>query len=134
VLDGVPTGAPSLQRAERLTEKASRIGFDWPDIKGVREKLSEELAELDQAIAKGDKLEIDHELGDVLFSLANLARFLNTPAEDSLRLANKRFVSRFSHLERKLDEKGIKFQKVPLEDLNALWDEAKALEKSGSGA
>lgn len=134
VLDGVPSGAPALQRAERLTEKASRIGFDWPDLKGVREKLSEELAELDAAIAKGDKLEIDHELGDVLFSLANLARFLQTPAEDALRLANKRFVSRFSHLESKLDEKGIKFQKVPLEELNKLWDEAKHLEKTAGGA
>jgi ATP diphosphatase len=134
VLDGVPSGAPSLQRAERLTEKASRIGFDWPDLKGVREKLNEEMRELDEAIAKGDKNEIEHELGDVLFSLANVARFLNTPAEDALRQANKRFVARFQHMEAKLDAQGIKFQKVPLEDLNKLWDEAKAAEKKAGGA
>src|SRR5439155_17083686 len=91
VLDGVPTAAPGLQRAERLTEKASRIGFDWPSIKGVRAKLDEELRELDEAIAAKDKNAIEHELGDVLFSLANLSRFLQTPAEDAVRQANRRF-------------------------------------------
>lgn len=129
VLDGVPSGAPALQRAERLTEKASRIGFDWPDLRGVRSKLTEELGELDQAIASGDKLAIEHELGDVLFSLANLSRFLSTPAEDALRMANKRFVSRFGHMEAELDRRGIKFAKVPLAELDALWDEAKRVEK-----
>ena len=88
VLDGVPRGAPALLRAERLSEKASRIGFDWPDLAGVRAKLDEELAELDEAIASGDRDHKEHELGDVLFSLANLARFIGTPAEDALRQAN----------------------------------------------
>lgn len=90
VLDGVPTGAPALLRAERLTEKASRIGFDWPGIQEVRAKLYEELGELDEAIASGNHDEMEHELGDVLFSLANLARFLQTPAEDALRMAIRR--------------------------------------------
>jgi ATP diphosphatase len=125
VLDGVPSGAPGLQRAERLTEKASRIGFDWPDLKGVREKLDEELKELDEAIAAKDKDAIEHELGDVLFSMANLARFLNTPAEDAIRQTNKRFTARFHHMEAKLDAEGRKFDKVPLDELNALWEEAK---------
>jgi ATP diphosphatase len=125
VLDGVPTGAPGLQRAERLTEKASRIGFDWPDLKGVRAKLDEELKELDEAIAGKNREEIEHELGDVLFSMANLARFLNAPAEDAVRQANRRFTERFHHMEARLDAQGRKFDKVPLDELNALWDEAK---------
>ena len=125
VLDGVPSGAPGLQRAERLTEKASRIGFDWPDLKGVRAKLDEELRELDEAIASSDKDAIEHELGDVLFSMANLARFLNTPAEDAVRQANKRFTERFHRMEAKLDAQGRKFDKVPLDELDALWEEAK---------
>ena len=85
VLDGVPSAAPALLRAERLTEKASRIGFDWPDLSGVRAKLTEELEELERAIASKDARAVEHELGDVLFSLANLARFTATPAEDALR-------------------------------------------------
>jgi ATP diphosphatase len=125
VLDGVPSGAPGLQRAERLTEKASRIGFDWPDLKGVREKLDEELRELDEAIASKDRDAIEHELGDVLFSMANLARFLNTPAEDAVRGANRRFTERFHHMEERLDAQGRKFDKVPLDELNRLWEEAK---------
>src|SRR5258705_7681507 len=125
VLDGVPTGAPGLQRAERLTEKASRIGFDWPDPRGVREKLDEELRELDEAIASKDRDAVEHELGDVLFSMANLARFLNTPAEDAVRQANRRFTERFQNMEAKLDAAGRKFDKVPLDELNALWEEAK---------
>jgi ATP diphosphatase len=121
----VPSAAPGLQRAERLTEKASRIGFDWPSIQGVREKLNEELRELDEAIAAKNTHEIEHELGDVLFSLANLSRFLQTPAEDAVRQANKRFTERFHLMEAKLDAQGRKFDKVPLDELNALWEEAK---------
>jgi ATP diphosphatase len=125
VLDGVPTGAPSLQRAERLAEKASRIGFDWPDLKGVRAKLDEELNELDEAIAQGSREAIEHELGDVLFSVANLARFLKTPAEDAARQANRRFTQRFQKVERALEERGIGFGEANLEQLEALWQEAK---------
>ncbi|MBX7114687.1 MAG: nucleoside triphosphate pyrophosphohydrolase [Myxococcaceae bacterium] len=125
VLDGVPTAAPSLQRAERLAEKASRIGFDWPDIKGVRAKLDEELQELDEAIARGHRDDIEHELGDVLFSVANLARFLKTPAEDATRQANRRFTERFHKVERKLEERGIGFGEAKRELLEMLWQEAK---------
>lgn len=132
VLDGVPTGAPALQRAERLTEKASRIGFDWPDYAGVRAKLDEELRELDEAVASKDRAAIEHELGDVLFSLANVARWLNTPGEDALRQANHRFVRRFHRMEERLDAEGGKFDKQPLEKLNALWDQAKREEQAAT--
>jgi ATP diphosphatase len=128
VLHGVPTAAPALLRAERLTEKASRIGFDWPDIAGVREKLDEELGELDQAIASGDRQAVEHELGDVLFSLANLARFLATPAEDALRAANRRFTERFHAVEQGLRQRGVAFGHATLEEMDALWEEAKAAE------
>ncbi|MBN8227372.1 nucleoside triphosphate pyrophosphohydrolase [Corallococcus macrosporus] len=130
VLDGVPTAAPSLLRAERLTEKASRIGFDWPDLAGVRGKLEEELRELDEAIASGGRDAIEHELGDVLFSLANLARFVKTPAEDALRMATRRFVSRFQYIEAKLNEEGVPFGGATLEHMERHWQAAKAVEKA----
>lgn len=129
VLDGVPTAAPALQRAERLTEKASRIGFDWPDLQGVRAKLDEELAELDEAIVQNDRDALEHELGDVLFSLANLARFIKTPPEDALRGANRRFTTRFQFIEAGLRAQGIPFGTATLEQMDALWNDAKVAEK-----
>ena len=129
VLDGVPKDAPALQRAERLTEKASRIGFDWPDLKGVREKVNEELHELDEAIASGDKLAMEHELGDLLFALANVARHLGIAPEDALRATNQRFTTRFHFVEKGLEAKGVEFGKGTLDEMNALWDAAKRLEK-----
>jgi ATP diphosphatase len=128
VLDGVPTSAPALLRAERLTEKASRIGFDWPDVAGVRGKLAEELTELDEAMAAQDRQQIEHELGDVLFSLANLARFVQVPAEDALRQAIARFVSRFHQIEHGLRAQGVPFGQATLAQMDALWEEAKAKE------
>ncbi|MGZ6077673.1 MAG: nucleoside triphosphate pyrophosphohydrolase [Myxococcaceae bacterium] len=128
VLDGVPTAAPALLRAERLTEKASRIGFDWPDVAGVRAKLDEELDELDEALAGADARAIEHELGDVLFSLANLARFTATPAEDALRAANSRFTRRFHAVEEGLRSRGVPFGTASLAEMDALWQEAKAAE------
>ncbi|HEY1417917.1 MAG TPA: nucleoside triphosphate pyrophosphohydrolase [Myxococcaceae bacterium] len=132
VLDGVPTAAPALLRAERLTEKASRIGFDWPDLDGVRAKLVEELEELDGALASKDPRTIEHELGDVLFSLANLARFTATPAEDALRAANARFTRRFHAVEEGLRARGVPFGTATLAEMDALWQEAKAAEAGGT--
>lgn len=131
VLDGVPKDAPALQRAERLTEKASRIGFDWPNLAEVREKLNEELGELDEAIASKDKLAMEHELGDVLFALANIARHLGIAPEDALRGTNRRFTTRFHVVEKGLEAQGVAFGKGTLEQMNTLWDQAKAAEKAG---
>lgn len=132
VIEGVPAHAPGLLRAERITEKASRIGFDWPDRAGVRAKVDEELAELDAAIAAGDAAAIEHELGDVLFALANLARQLRTPAEDALRGAIRRFERRFLWLEARLADHGIAIgEPAPADLLDRLWEEAKALERAG---
>ncbi|GHG83472.1 nucleoside triphosphate pyrophosphohydrolase [Comamonas sp. JC664] len=130
VLDGVPVAAPALMRAERLTEKASRIGFDWPDVASVRAKLTEELGELDEAIAANDRDAIEHELGDVLFSLANLARFVGAPAEDALRMAIRRFTARFQHIESALRAEGVALGDATLEHMERHWQAAKAREKA----
>jgi ATP diphosphatase len=132
VLDGVPPSAPGLLRAERLTEKASRIGFDWERVADVRAKVDEELAELDAAMAGGDRSEIEHELGDVLFALANLARHLATPAEDALRSALRRFERRFVWMEDRLHELGHGVgHPASVEVMDGLWEQAKRRERSG---
>ena len=124
-LDGVPAAAPALMRAERLTEKASRVGFDWPSAKDVRQKLDEELAELDEAVAAGDKAAAESELGDVLLTAVNLARFLDVHPEDALRGATRRFCDRFHFVEAALREEGRTPTDADLSELDALWDQAK---------
>jgi len=132
VIEGVPRHAPALLRAERTTEKASRIGFDWPDLAGVRAKVDEELRELDEALASGDAKAVEHELGDVLFALANLARHARTPAEDALRAAVGRFEKRFLWVEERLHERGIGVgEPAPLALMDELWEQAKVLEQQG---
>ncbi len=131
VLEGVPREMPALARADRLTEKASRIGFDWPDAAGARAKVTEELAELDQAMAAGDRAEIEHELGDVLFALANLGRKLNLPPEEALRGTIARFIRRFEHVEQQLARRGVPHGAATLAEMDALWDEAKSFEGQG---
>jgi MazG family protein len=129
VLEGVPKELPALARADRLTEKASRIGFDWPDASGAREKLAEELGELDEAMAQGDREAIEHELGDTLFAVANLSRKLGIPPEEALRGSLARFVSRFTHVEVELARRGVPHGQATLAEMDALWDEAKSLER-----
>jgi len=127
-LEGVPRELPALARADRLTEKASRVGFDWPDAAGARAKVAEELAELDQAIASGRRDVVEHELGDTLFALANLARKLGVAPEEALRGTVGRFISRFTHVEQELTRRGVAPGEASLEEMDRLWDEAKILE------
>jgi MazG family protein len=129
VLEGVPREMPALARADRLTEKASRIGFDWPDAAGARAKVAEELGELDAAIASGDRAEMEHELGDTLFALANLARKLAIAPEEALRGTLGRFTARFTHVEEVLERRGVPHGGATLAEMDVLWDEAKALER-----
>jgi tetrapyrrole methylase family protein / MazG family protein len=129
VLEGVPRELPALARAERLTEKASRIGFDWPNASGARAKVAEELAELDAAVASGDRAEMEHEVGDLLFAVVNFARKLALPPEEALRGTIGRFIERFEHVERGLERAGVPHGTASLEQMDALWDEAKALAK-----
>lgn len=125
VIDGVPKAAPALMRAERVTDKAASAGFDWPDRAGVRAKVDEELAELDEAAASGDPARIQHELGDLLFSVVNLARWLGVHPEDALRETIDRFGTRFQHVEARLAEGGRSPADADLAELDGLWEEAK---------
>jgi MazG family protein len=125
VLDGVPKAMPQLARALRLTDKAARVGFDWPDVTGPRAKVNEELLELDQARADGDKPAAQAELGDLLFALVNLARHEGLDPEEALRGANERFTARFGYIEKKLRDQGRDPQQAGLAEMDALWNEAK---------
>lgn len=126
VLDGVPTLLPALLRAQAISKKASKVGFDWPDVAGCRAKVSEELAELDAAIAGGDQSEIAGELGDLLFAVVSLARKLGCDAEMSLRDTTAKFVDRFEFIESSLEADGRKMTDADLDELDALWNRAKA--------
>lgn len=125
VLDGIPTALPALLQGWRMTEKASRVGFDWPDVSGVKDKLNEELQELDQALASGNAAEIEHELGDVLFTLVNLSRFVQVNPEEAMRKANLRFQARFQHLERALEAEGLRPETQGIDALERRWQDAK---------
>lgn len=126
VLAGIPKALPALLRAFRSGEKAARAGFDWPDRNGPRAKVTEELAELDVAIAAGDAAAITAELGDVLFSLCNLARHLGTNPEMALGNTTDKFHRRFEAIERTFDHQ---LQGRSLEELDAAWEKAKTLEQ-----
>ncbi len=121
-LQGVPAILPALARAQALGERAARAGFDWPDLEGVLEKVAEEVAELRTA-ADSDAQE--RELGDLLFSLVNVARWLGVDAESALRGTCERFVDRYEEMERKARMQGIDLADLPLADQDSLWDEAK---------
>jgi MazG family protein len=128
-LDGIPKSAPALLRASRAGEKAGAVGFDWPDATGPRQKVDEELGELDRALAGGDRAAIEHELGDTLFALVNLARKLGLDAESALRAATDRFGRRFAHLEETLGAQGRAVRDASPEEQDRLWEQAKALER-----
>jgi len=128
LLDGVPVGLPALTRATKLGRRAGRVGFDWPDPSGPRAKVDEELHELDEAIASGDRQRVAAELGDVLFALANLARHLDVDPEQCARGANLRFESRFAAVERRVRESGRPFDAHTIDELEAYWQAAKAEE------
>jgi MazG family protein len=130
VLSGVPASMPALLKASRLTEKAARVGFDWRRTEDVFEKLDEELAELREAVASGDPLHVHEEIGDLLFTIANIARKVNVVAEDALQSANRKFLRRFESMESRVRERGQNLDELQLEEMDALWDEAKARERA----
>jgi MazG family protein len=131
VLEGVPREMPALARAERLAEKASRIGFDWPEPAGARAKVDEELGELDRAVAAGNRAAVEDELGDVLFAVSNFARKLGIPPEEALRRAVGRFVARFRYVEDELARRGVRHGEATLEEMDRLWEQAKAVLDQG---
>lgn len=124
-LADVPVGLPALTRARKLGARAADAGFDWPDAAGPRAKIDEELAELDRAATDRDPLAQEAELGDLLFSVVNLARHLGTDPEAALRRANDRFARRYRHVEQALDRLGQPVAGAPAELLDRLWAAAK---------
>ena len=126
VLSGVPKGLPSMIKASRIQEKAAGVGFDWHHIKDVFAKTKEEILELETAIVSDDKKHIEEELGDVLFSIINLARFLNINPEDALQKTNQKFITRFQYIEENTQKP---LNESSLEEMEVLWQEAKQNEK-----
>jgi len=120
-LDGVPRQLPALLRAHRISEKASRVGFDWKDRGGVLAKLDEEIGELHEALEIDEAAKINEEFGDVLFTLVNLGRRLPSTAEDALRTATDRFSERFRALEQSLKSDGMSFHTADMETLEERW-------------
>ena len=129
VLDDVPVGLPALIRAAKLTKRAARVGFDWPSVHEVIDKLDEETAELKVEIAAGDLDKARAELGDLLFVMANLARKLDIEPEDALRGTNAKFVRRFRSIEAALKTRGKTPDQSDLAEMDALWNDAKAAER-----
>jgi tetrapyrrole methylase family protein/MazG family protein len=127
LLSGVPPALPALLKASRLTEKAARVGFDWEKTGDIFAKIDEEIGELRAAVAGGAREEIAHELGDLLFTIVNIARRMEINAEEALQKSNGKFTRRFEHVERALHENGRSFAESDLAEMDALWEEAKGL-------
>ncbi len=127
-LGGVPSSLPALLQARRIQDKASRVGFDWSQVEPVWDKVAEEWKEFKEACTQGERDAMFRELGDLLFAIVNLSRFLEIDAEDALKQCNKRFINRFSYVEKRLREQGQTPQGTDLETMDRYWEEAKRLE------
>lgn len=124
-MQAIPATFPALMKAQKVQGKARKAGFDWRDENGAFDKISEEAAELKEALAKGNKNEIESELGDLLFSCVNVARFCDCDAETALERATQKFMKRFAVTESLAAERGVDMKEASIEELDALWDEAK---------
>jgi len=129
LLEGVPKTLPSLLRAHRLQDRAPRVGFDWDKIDDVMKKLDEEIGEFREAMEKKQEDAIEEELGDVLFMLVNISRFIGVNPEDALRKTISKFISRFRYIEMTAADSGKKLSDMTLAEMDALWDEAKEKKK-----
>jgi MazG family protein len=129
LLDDIAVTLPALTRATKLSRRAARVGFVWPDIQAILAKLREEVEELEAEVAAGDAAKAREELGDVLFVCANIARELDIEPEDALRETNAKFTRRFGYIERALAERGSSPEQSDLEEMDALWNEAKHAER-----
>ena len=126
MLDDVPVTLPGLARAVKLQDRAARVGFDWPEIEGVLEKIAEEIQEVRQA---GDEKELAAELGDLIFSLVNLARWKKIDAESALRGTNMRFRQRFAYVEAGAKKQARNLSDLTIDEMEGLWQEAKTINK-----
>ena len=125
LLEGVPRNLSGLLRAQRLQDKAAQVGFDWPEITGVFDKIKEEVEELEESLKERNREAVEFELGDLLFTLVNFARFQDINAEDALRKSINKFVSRFQYIEKRLKDLNKTIYNSSLEEMDALWEESK---------
>jgi MazG family protein len=127
ILDAVPRNLPALMEADKVSHKAAGLGFDWPDIGGVLAKVREEAEELAEAHEQRDPQHVEHELGDLLLTVVNLARRLKVDPEQALRKSNARFRERFAYVEERVAESGVAFAETPLAQMEEWWQEAKRM-------
>lgn len=121
----IPRHLPALLRSEKVQKKAARVGFDWDDVSGAFAKLDEETVELKEAYAQGDQAHIREELGDLLFAITNISRFLGIDPEDALNATSNKFITRFDHVESAAQAQGRRLEDMTLAEMDALWEEAK---------
>ncbi len=131
VLGGVPNALPAVVKATRLQEKAKQVGFEWDNREQVWDKVEEEIGEMKEAISTGDQVKIEDEFGDVLFSLVNYARFLRIDAENALERTNKKFIDRFTRMEKQALTEGKPLSEMTLGEMDAIWD---SIKKQNSGS
>ena len=129
VLGGVPNSLPAMVKAFRMQEKARGVGFDWKETEQVWEKVNEEIEELQQEVARGDAAAMEKEFGDLLFSLVNYARFIGVNPEDALERTNRKFLHRFNYIEEQARKNGNALHQLSLEQMDALWNQAKREEE-----
>jgi MazG family protein len=130
ILDEVPKSFPSLLEALKITKKAAKVGFDWENAEQIFEKVDEETAELKAAMESRDAISIEEEIGDLLFAVVNLARHLDVEPETALRRTNLKFRNRFAHIERSVKGRGDSLENTSLEQMDELWNEAKAASRA----
>ncbi len=134
VLEGVPQTLPAMIKALRIQEKAKQVGFEWNHIEEVRAKLTEELNELDEAVAEQSGEAIESELGDLLFSIVNYARFLNIDPEQALEKTNRKFIRRFQQIESTANLSGKSIDELSLEEMDEIWNKVKKTETDGENS
>lgn len=125
ILEGIPIALPALSRAYKIQSRVAKVGFDWDKVEGIFDKLTEECNELKEAIDSGNRDKIEEEVGDVLFSIVNIARFLKIDPETALRKTNRKFEERFKKLEKLANERGKSLKEMTLSEMDTLWEEIK---------
>jgi MazG family protein len=130
LLEGIPSKLPAIHEAHQISSRAARVGFDWPDVEGIFDKLQEEVRELKEVISSGDdesrRERLEDEIGDMLFVIVNIARYLKIDSESALKRANRKFKSRFQYMESELARQGKNLEQTSLEEMEALWQKAKS--------
>ncbi len=130
LLEGIPAKLPAIHEAHQISSRAARVGFDWPDIEGVFDKLQEEVRELKEVISEGGdegrRERLEDEIGDMLFVIVNIARYLKIDSESALKRANRKFKTRFQYMESELAKQGKSLEQVALNEMEALWQKAKS--------